>query len=106
MENILTGNPNIKAVFASNDNMALGAVEALKAANKLKDVIVVGFDANPDAAAAVLAGDMSATVAQSPKNMGALGVENALKLKKGETIPENIDTGTVLVTKENAEQYK
>src|SRR5918993_267077 len=69
MENILTGNPNIKAVFASNDNMALGAIEALKAANKLKDVLVVGFDANPDAAAAVLAGDMSATVAQSPKNM-------------------------------------
>jgi ribose transport system substrate-binding protein len=106
MENILTGNPNIKAVFASNDNMALGAVEALKAANKLKDVLVVGFDANPDAAASVLAGDMSATVAQSPKNMGALGVENVVKLKKGETIPENIDTGTVLVTKQNAEQYK
>jgi ribose transport system substrate-binding protein len=106
MENILTGNPNIKAVFASNDNMALGAVEALKAADKLKDVIVVGFDANPDAAASVLAGDMSATVAQAPKNMGALGVESVLKLKKGETLPANIDTGTVLVTKENAEQYK
>src|SRR5688500_6566834 len=106
MENILTGNPNIKAVFASNDNMALGAVEALKSADKLKDVIVVGFDANPDAAASVLAGEMSATVAQAPKNMGALGVESVLKLKKGETIPENIDTGTVLVTKENAEQYK
>src|SRR5262245_49988653 len=106
MENILTGNPNIKAVFASNDNMALGAVEALKAADKLKDIIVVGFDANPDAAASVLAGEMSATVAQAPKNMGALGVENVLKLKKGETIPPNIDTGTVLVTKENAEQYK
>jgi ABC-type sugar transport system substrate-binding protein len=106
MENILTGNPNIKAVFASNDNMALGAIEALKSANKLQDILVVGFDANPDAAASVLAGEMSATVAQAPKNMGALGVENVLKLKKGETIPENIDTGTVLVTKENAEQYK
>ena len=106
MENILTGNPNIKAVFASNDNMALGAVEALKSADKLKDVIVVGFDANPDAAASVLAGEMSATVAQAPKNMGALGVESVLKLKKGETLEPNIDTGTVLVTKENAEQYK
>jgi len=106
MENVLTGNPNIKAVFASNDNMALGAVEALKAADKLKDVIVVGFDANPDAAASVIAGEMSATVAQAPKNMGALGVENALKLKKGETIEPVIDTGTLLVTKENAEQFK
>src|SRR5688572_9331533 len=106
MDNILTGHRNIKAVFGFNDNMAHGDVEGLKDDDKLKDVIVVGFDANPDAAASVLAGEMSATVAQAPKNMGALGVENALKLKKGETISENIDTGTVLVTKENAEQYK
>ena len=105
MENILTGNPDLKAVFASNDNMALGAVEALKAAGMLDEVIVVGFDANPDAAASILAGEMSATVAQNPYNMGALGVENALRLIKGETIPEVIDTGTVLVTAENADQY-
>lgn len=106
MENILTGNPNIKAVFASNDNMALGAVEALKSAGKLEQVMVVGFDANPDAAASVLAGEMTATVAQNPKNMGALGVESALKLKKGETLPPVVDTGTVLVTKDNAAEYK
>ena len=106
MENILTGNPNLKAVFASNDNMALGAVEALKAAGKLEDVMVVGYDANPDAAASIMAGEMTASVAQSPANMGALGVENALKVKKGETIESNIDTGTVLVTKENAAEYQ
>lgn len=106
MENILTGNPNIKAVFASNDNMALGAVEALKAAGKLKDVMVVGFDANPDAAASILAGEMTATVAQAPRNIGGYGVENALKLKKGEKIDPVIDTGTELVTKDNAEQFK
>jgi ribose transport system substrate-binding protein len=106
MENILTAHPDIKAVFASNDNMALGAVEALKAAGKLDQIIVVGFDANPDAAAAVLAGEMAATVAQNPYNMGAFGVENVLKLINGESIPELIDTGTVLVTQENAEQFK
>lgn len=106
MENILTGNPNLKAVFASNDNMALGAVEALKGAGKLADVMVVGYDANPDAAASILAGEMTASVAQNPTNMGALGVENALKVKRGETIPSNIDTGTVLVTKENAAEYQ
>ena len=106
MENILTGNPNLKAVFASNDNMALGAVEALKAAGKLEDVMVVGYDANPDAAASIMAGEMTASVAQSPTNMGALGVENALKVKKGESIESNIDTGTVLVTKENAAEYQ
>ena len=106
MENILTGNPNLKAVFASNDNMALGAVEALKSAGMLDKVLVVGFDANPDAAASILAGEMTATVAQNPYNMGALGVENALKASKGETLPPVIDTGTILVTKQNAQEFK
>ncbi len=106
MENIITGNPNIKAVFASNDNMALGAVEALKGAGMLDQVVVVGFDANPDAAVSVLAGEMTATVAQNPYNMGALGVENALKASRGEKLPAVIDTGTVLVTKKNAADYK
>jgi len=49
---------------------------------------------------------MEATVAQNPYNMGAFGVENALKLVRGESIPEVIDTGTELVTKENAARYK
>lgn len=106
MENILTGNPNLKAVFASNDNMALGAIEAIKAAGKLDQIMVVGFDANPDAATSILAGEMNASVAQNPKNMGALGVENALKLLKGEKIDPVIDTGTLLVTKDNAAQYQ
>ena len=106
MENILTGNPNIKAVFASNDNMALGAVEAIKNAGLGDQIMVVGFDANPDAAAAVLAGDMAATVAQNPTNMGAIGVESVLKLINGETLDPVIDTGTVLVTAENAADYQ
>ncbi|HZP20012.1 MAG TPA: sugar ABC transporter substrate-binding protein [Bauldia sp.] len=105
-ENILTGHPKLAAIFASNDNMALGAVQAVKAANMAGKVTIVGFDANPNAAAAVLAGDMAATVAQAPKNIGAFGVENALKVKKGEKIDPVIDTGTVLVTKENAKDYK
>ena len=106
MENILTGNPNLKAVFASNDNMALGAIEALKDAGMLADVFVVGFDANPDAAESVLADEMSATVAQNPYNMGAIGVESVMTLIGGGSLDPVIDTGTVLVTKENAEGYK
>jgi len=106
MENIITGNPNIKAVFASNDNMGLGAVEALKSAGMMKDVLLVGFDANPDAAVSVLAGDMRATVAQNPYNMGAFGVESVVKLLNGGSLPPVIDTGTILVTKANAEEFK
>ncbi|MBA3778478.1 MAG: sugar ABC transporter substrate-binding protein [Chloroflexi bacterium] len=106
MEDILTQNPDLKGVFGSNDNMALGAAEAIKAAGSTGKIVVVGFDANPDAAAAIIAGDMSATVAQSPANMGKFGVESLLKLIKGETIDPVIDTGTELVTKDNADKYK
>lgn len=106
MEDILTKNADLKGVFGSNDNMALGAVEAIKNANMNGKIVVVGFDANPDAAAAILAGDMSATVAQSPANIGKFGVENVLKLIQGQSIPGNVDTGTELVTKDNADKYK
>lgn len=105
MEDIITANPDVKAVFCANDNMALGAVEALKAAEKLADVIVVGFDANPDAAASILAGEMTATIAQSSYNMGRFGVVYALQAVQGNTIPELIDTGTTLVTADNAADY-
>jgi ribose transport system substrate-binding protein len=99
MEDILTKNPDLKGVFASNDNMALGAVQAIKNAKLTGKIMVVGFDANPDAATAILAGDMNASVAQAPSNMGKFGVESLLKLVQGGTIEANIDTGTELVTK-------
>jgi ribose transport system substrate-binding protein len=102
---LLREHPDLAAILASNDNMALGAVEALKGAGKLADVMVVGFDANPNAAAAILAGDMEATIAQSPANMGRLGVESLVRLISGETLPPVIDTGTELVTAENAAEY-
>jgi ribose transport system substrate-binding protein len=106
MEDILTKNADLKGVFGSNDNMALGAVEAIKNANLTGKILVVGFDANPDAAAAILAGTMNATVAQAPANMGKLGVDNLIKLIQGQKIDAVIDTGTELVTKDNAAKYK
>lgn len=105
MENILTGNPDLGAVFASNDLMALGAEEAAKTAGK-KGIVVVGFDANPDAVKSILAGEMSGSIAQSPYNMGKLSVESALKATKGEKIDANLDTGTELVNAANAAQHK
>ena len=106
MENIITANPDLKGLFASNDNMALGAIEALKNADMLDQVFVVGFDANPDAAESVLADEMSATVAQNPYNMGAIGVESVMTLIGGGTLDPVIDTGTVLVTKANAADFR
>jgi ABC-type sugar transport system substrate-binding protein len=103
MENILTANPDLKAVFCTNDEMALGASNAAKQAGK--KVQIIGFDANPDALTAIKAGDLTGSVAQFPKNIGKLGVENALKVAKGETIEKRIDTGTELVTKDNLDKF-
>lgn len=79
MENILQAQPNIQAVFAHNDEMALGAIEAIKSAGKLGIIKVVGFDAVDDAMAAVKKGEMAATVAQQPAMMGELGVIKAFE---------------------------
>ena len=100
MENILQANGDIKAVFAANDEMALGAVEAISGAGK--SIVVVGFDATDDAIAAIKEGRMAATIAQQPDLIGSTAVENALKLIGGEAIPSSIPVEVTLITSENA----
>ena len=101
MENMLQANPDIQAVFAANDEMALGAVEAITGAGK--DILVVGFDATDDAIAAIKEGRMAATIAQQPDLIGYTAVENAVKLINGESIPSSIPVEVTLITIENAE---
>ncbi|MBD7936256.1 ribose ABC transporter substrate-binding protein RbsB [Cytobacillus sp. Sa5YUA1] len=96
MENIIQSNNDVQAVFAHNDEMALGAYQALTAAG-LKDVIVVGFDATDDAVAAVEGGDMAATVAQKPDRMGEQALETAKKVLDGETVEEFIPVELELI---------
>jgi len=105
MENILTSNPDLNAVFATNDQMALGAMEAVAAQKLTGKFFVVGFDAGKEAVRAVKAGQIYAVVAQYPANMGKQAVEAAIKAIKGEPIEKVIDTGTALVTKENADEF-
>ncbi|MHA1553218.1 MAG: sugar ABC transporter substrate-binding protein, partial [Alphaproteobacteria bacterium] len=69
-------------------------------------VYVVGFDANPDAATSILAGEMSATVAQDPVNMGAVGVASVVDMMAGGAVDLIIDTGAVLVTATNAADFE
>ena len=97
MENMLQADGDIKAVFAANDEMALGAVEAISGAGK--NVLVVGFDATDDAIAAVKAGRMAATVAQQPELIGSTAVENAVNLINGVSIPSSIPVEVTLITK-------
>ena len=103
MENMLQANGDIQAVFAANDEMALGAMEAISGAGK--DIMVVGFDATDDALESIKAGKMAATVAQQPALIGSTAVENAVKLINGETIDKSIPVEVTLVTKENVDTY-
>jgi ABC-type sugar transport system substrate-binding protein len=89
MENILQAQPALDAVFAHNDEMALGALQAVKASKR--PIKVVGFDATDDAVKAVDACEMAATVAQQPKEMGRLSVEKAAELAKGGKAPEKTE---------------
>lgn len=105
MENILTSHPDLRAVFATNDQMALGAMEAIAARNLTGKIILVGFDATREAVRAVKAGRMHAVVAQHPFEMGRRAVEAAIRVLRGEPIEKQIDTGTTLVTRENADEF-
>jgi len=105
MEDLLTSKPTVKGVFAANDLMALGAAEAVKARGKKGQILLVGFDAIPEAGQAILKGEMAASVAQNPYNMGKFGVQNALNALQKKPVAKRIDTGTILVTKKNAQQY-
>lgn len=98
MENILQSNQEVQAVFAHNDEMALGAVEAIQAANR-GSVIVVGFDATADAVSAVKDGALLATVAQQPKEMGKASVETAKKILANEAVDTFIPVKLELITK-------
>jgi ribose transport system substrate-binding protein len=92
-------------VFATNYQMALGAVEAIAARNLTGKILVVGVDATAEAVRAIEAGRMAADVAMHPEALGGKSVEAAIAAAKGQTLPPKIDTGETLVTKENAAQF-
>ncbi|MEE9117091.1 MAG: substrate-binding domain-containing protein [Calditrichia bacterium] len=103
-QNIMQSYPGIQALFACNDMMALGAVEAITAAGKTGQIIVVGFDAIEDAREAIRTGKMDGSIAQHPYDMGRLAIENAKKIIDGKTIPSYIPVKIDLITKENLER--
>lgn len=97
MENMLAAHPDIQAVFAQNDEMALGALRAVQASGK--DIAIVGFDGTDEGLAAIKRGKLSATVAQQPYLIGALGVETADKILKGEAVEKFIPVPLKVITK-------
>ncbi|MFF5253819.1 substrate-binding domain-containing protein [Streptomyces leeuwenhoekii] len=100
MTNLLQAHPDIDGVFAENDEMALGAIKAL-GTKAGRSVQVVGFDGTPDGLKAVEAGTLYASVAQVPKELGRIAVDNALRAADGKRVEELVKVPVKVVTKEN-----
>ncbi|OCG01207.1 ribose ABC transporter substrate-binding protein RbsB [Gilliamella sp. wkB112] len=98
MQNLLTAYPAAQAVFAENDEMALGAMRAIQTAGRT-DIFVVGFDGTEDGIKSVERGKMAATVAQQPEQIGAIGVEIADKVIKKEKVDSKVPVDLKLITK-------
>lgn len=104
-ENLLQAHPNVRAIVAANDEMALGAIEAVNGANLTpgQDIFITGFDANDDAISAVSEGTMLLTVEQRPDLMGGIGVETALSLFEGEDVDSEIPSDVTILDAETLE---
>jgi inositol transport system substrate-binding protein len=105
MENWIQTGEQIDVVCANNDEMALGAIQALKNASMLDKVFVGGVDATADALAAMQAGDLEVTVFQDAAGQGGGGIDAAVKLASGETVPDLVDIPYQLVTPENMADF-
>ncbi|MEY9380639.1 substrate-binding domain-containing protein [Rhizobium leguminosarum] len=106
MQEWLRAGIRFDAVIANNDDMAVGAIKAIKASGRSLDgIVVAGVDATKDALAAIQAGDMQVTVLQSASGQGAMAVDVALKLSKGEKLARENFVPFELVTPENLQSY-
>lgn len=106
MENWIQSGDQIDVVCANNDEMALGAIQALKNANLLDQVLVGGVDATADALTAMAAGELEVTVFQDASGQGGGGVDAAVKLINGESVEDYVDVPYVLVTPDNMADFQ
>ncbi|WP_027487370.1 sugar ABC transporter substrate-binding protein [Allorhizobium undicola] len=106
MTNWLSSDVKFNAVIANNDEMAIGAIQSLKAAGKnMKDYVIAGIDGTQDALAAMQAGDLDVTVFQNAAGQGRGSLDAALKLAKGEKVDKKVYVPFELVTPDNAKKY-
>jgi inositol transport system substrate-binding protein len=104
--NWITAGRPIDVVFANNDEMAIGAIQALKAAGvSMDDVIVIGIDATQDGLAAMAAGDLDATVFQNARGQSASAVDAAVALVRGDPVEKQVWVPFELVTPKNMADY-
>ncbi len=100
-EDMMTAHPNLAGIFAESEPGAVGAAQAIEAANKAGQIKIVGFDASGEEIAALQRGTIQALVVQSPFKMGYDGVKAAIDAIEGRPVEKRIDTGVTIITKEN-----
>ncbi len=106
MTNWISSGEEFDAVFGNNDEMAIGAIQAMKASGiSMDDVVVGGVDATPDALVAMQAGDMDVTVFQDLAGQGAGSIDTAIKLAAGEAVDKTVFIPFKLVTPENVSEF-
>jgi len=105
MENILQANPEIDGVYAANDEMLLGALEAIEAAGRLDDIIIIGCDGLDETLEGIIEGKIEATIAEFPYVLGQSILKVAHSYLEGETVEENTILDNELITAENVNDF-
>jgi len=103
--NMTASNPDITAIFAASDNMALAAVAALKENGKLKDMVTIGFDGSPSNLKSIAAGDLTADVKQDNTRMGQEGLKNLVAMINGKSVPAFIPIDGIMIDKSNVADF-
>ena len=106
METILKGHPEIDGLYAANDEMLLGALEAIETAGRLDEITVIGCDCLDETKDAIRDGKVEGTIAEPPFFLGKAMIENAIKYLDGEEIDDRIILENQLVTKDNVDKVK
>ncbi len=101
MTDLITANPNLRGVFASNLIMAQGAGQAIAENKKADKIALIGFDSDDKLIGFLKDGTIYALVVQDPYRMGYDGIKTALAVSKGEKVAKDVDTGANLITKAN-----
>ena len=101
---VLASNPDLKGIFGANEPTAIGMGRALVQSGKAGKVVAIGFDGNADLQGFIKDGTLEAIAVQSAYQMGSLGVKTAIEVSQGKKVPKFLDTGVVMVTKENIEK--
>lgn len=105
MENLIQRFPDFEAVICGNDEMALGAIEALDAAGRLEGAIVAGFDGNRDAMMSIAEGKLTVTLYQDPQAQAGEAVRALIDYIEGKPVPDRIVVQGTLVSKENVDKF-